>query len=83
MGLLAPMRNAGPVVAAIAIAFNNDPQILGAVSGILLIGLVVGVPLASYLAKRRSVSEEALFAEDEEEETSTRDLEETERGRAQ
>lgn len=82
VGLIAPMRNAGPVFAAIAIAFNNDPQILGAVSGILLIGLVVGVPVASYLAKRRSVSEEALFVEDKEE-TSTRDLEETERGRAQ
>ena len=41
-GLLAPARNAGPVFAAVGIAFNNDPQILGALTGILLVGLARG-----------------------------------------
>ena len=54
---LAPMRNAGPVFAAVAIAFNNDPKILGAVTGLLLPGLVVALPLASYLAHRRTAHE--------------------------
>ena len=54
VGLLAPTRNAGPVFAAVALAFGNDPQILGAVTGILLVGLVASVPLASYLARRHS-----------------------------
>jgi BASS family bile acid:Na+ symporter len=53
VGLLAPMRNAGPVMAAVGIAFNNSPDVLAAVTGILLMGLVVGLPVASYLAKSR------------------------------
>jgi BASS family bile acid:Na+ symporter len=52
------MRNGGPVFAAVAIAFNNDPQVLGAVTGLLLPGLVVALPLASYLAKRRTTTKE-------------------------
>ncbi|MBV9230111.1 MAG: bile acid:sodium symporter [Chloroflexi bacterium] len=58
VGFLASTRNAGPVFAAVAIAFNNNPNILGAVTGLLLPGLVVAVPLASYLAKRRTATEE-------------------------
>jgi BASS family bile acid:Na+ symporter len=58
VGFLAPMRNGGPVFAAVAIAFNNDPQVLGAVTGLLLPGLVVALPLASYLAKRRTTTKE-------------------------
>ena len=56
--LIAPTRNAGPAFAAIAIAFNNDPAILAAVSGILLIGLAVELPVASWLARRRTTGEE-------------------------
>ena len=52
-GLLAPARNAGPVFAAVGIAFNNDPEILGALTGILLVGLAVGVAVAAYLARHR------------------------------
>ncbi|HEV7932951.1 MAG TPA: hypothetical protein VGP70_11645 [Actinomadura sp.] len=57
VGLLAPTRNAGPVFAAVALAFSNDPQILGAVTGVLLVGLAASVPLASYLAGRHSSPE--------------------------
>lgn len=57
VGLVAATRNAGPVFAAVAIAFNNDPKILGPLTGILLLGLVVALPLASYLAQRRPAPE--------------------------
>ena len=57
VGLLAPVRNAGPVFAAVAIAFNNDPNILGALTGILILGLAVSLLLASYLARHRSAPE--------------------------
>lgn len=56
-GLLAPARNAGPVFAAVGIAFNNDPEILGALTGILLVGLAVGVAVAAYLARHRPLPE--------------------------
>jgi bile acid:Na+ symporter, BASS family len=57
VGLLAPVRNAGPVFAAVAIAFNNDSNILGALTGILILGLAVSLLLASYLARHRSAPE--------------------------
>jgi bile acid:Na+ symporter, BASS family len=58
VGFLASTRNAGPVFVAVAIAFNDDPQILAALTGLLLTGLVVALPLAAYLAKRRTATEE-------------------------
>jgi bile acid:Na+ symporter, BASS family len=54
LGGIAPMRNAGPAFAAVAIAFDNDPEILAASSGILLVGLVVCLPVAARLAASRS-----------------------------
>ena len=53
---LAPIRNAGPVFAAIGIAFNNDPEILAALAGILVIGNLVPVFIAGALGKRRTVA---------------------------
>jgi bile acid:Na+ symporter, BASS family len=50
---IAPLRNAGPAFAAVAIAFDSDPEILAALSGILLIGLVVAIPAAARLAAIR------------------------------
>jgi BASS family bile acid:Na+ symporter len=52
--LIAPMRNAGPVFAAVAVGLNGDPDVLAAVTGILLVGLVVAVPVAARLAKDRT-----------------------------
>jgi BASS family bile acid:Na+ symporter len=56
--LIAPTRNAGPAFAAVAIAFGNDPAVLASLSGILLIGLAVELPLASWLARRRTPTED-------------------------
>jgi bile acid:Na+ symporter, BASS family len=53
LGGIAPLRNAGPAFAAVAIAFDNDPQILAALSGVLLVGLVVCLPVAARLAAAR------------------------------
>ena len=50
-GSIQPMTNSGPGFAAVAIAFDNDPAILGAVTGILLIQLVGGTIIASYFGK--------------------------------
>jgi bile acid:Na+ symporter, BASS family len=54
MGGIAPLRNAGPAFAAVAIAFDSDPEILAALSGILLVGLVICLPVAARLAATRS-----------------------------
>jgi bile acid:Na+ symporter, BASS family len=56
--LIAPTRNAGPAFAAVAIAFGNDPAILAGVTGVLLVGLVVELPFASWLARRRTADED-------------------------
>jgi len=53
MAGIAPLRNAGPAFAAVAIAFDNDPAILAALTGILLVGLVLTLPAAARLAKTR------------------------------
>ncbi len=50
---IAPLRNAGPAFAAVAIAFSSDPEILAALSGILLVGLVLCLPTAARLATTR------------------------------
>ncbi|TVP75299.1 MAG: hypothetical protein EA340_00260, partial [Nitriliruptor sp.] len=50
---IAPLRNAGPAFAAVAIAFDSDPEILAALSGILLVGLAVALPAAARLAATR------------------------------
>lgn len=50
---IAPLRNAGPAFAALAIAFDSDPEILAALSGVLLVSLVLAVPAAARLAANR------------------------------
>ena len=46
-------------MAAVAIAFNNDPAILSAVVAINLLQIIVGVFAASYIAKSRPAPDEA------------------------
>jgi len=58
VALLEPISNAGPVFAAVAIAFNNDPEILGAATGIILVQIIVGIVIASYFAKGQAAPEE-------------------------
>jgi BASS family bile acid:Na+ symporter len=55
VGLLAPLRNAGPVFAAIGIGFANDPAILGATSAILMVMSVIAILFAAFLARKRPV----------------------------
>lgn len=43
MSTLAAVRNAGPILAAVGIAFGNDPAMLGAVGAELLIVNAVAV----------------------------------------
>ena len=42
----------------VAIAFNNDPEILGAATGIILVQIIVGTIVASYFAKGQPAPEE-------------------------
>ncbi|MGW2564361.1 bile acid:sodium symporter family protein [Streptomyces sp. NPDC001514] len=54
MGGVAAVRNAGPALAAIGIAFANQPAVLGAFAAALLSGLVAALPIATVLSRRRS-----------------------------
>ncbi|MFC5203789.1 bile acid:sodium symporter family protein [Streptomyces kaempferi] len=54
MGGVAAVRNAGPALAAIGIAFDDQPAILGALAAILLSGLAAALPIATVLSGRRS-----------------------------
>jgi BASS family bile acid:Na+ symporter len=56
VGMFAPNRNAGPIFAAVGIAFANAPAILGATTAIMLIGTVVSILFASFLARKRGVT---------------------------
>jgi BASS family bile acid:Na+ symporter len=58
--LIQPCSNTGPVMAAVAIAFNNDPAILSAVVAINLLQIIVGVFAASYIAKGRPETGDTL-----------------------
>jgi len=49
--LIEPGSNAGPVFAAIAIAFNNDPEILGIATALIFVQIILGTFIASYLGK--------------------------------
>jgi BASS family bile acid:Na+ symporter len=49
--LIQPNANAGPALAAVAIAFNNDPEILGAMIAIIFIGIVTTGVVGAWLGK--------------------------------
>ncbi|MFI7438761.1 bile acid:sodium symporter [Nonomuraea indica] len=53
MGGIAAVRNAGPALAAIGLAFGNEPAILGALAAVLLSGLAGAVPIAAVLSHHR------------------------------
>ncbi|MFD0339615.1 bile acid:sodium symporter family protein [Streptomyces sp. NPDC127117] len=57
MGGVASVRNAGPALAAIGLAFANQPAVLGALAAILLSGLAAALPIATLLSRRRSAPE--------------------------
>ncbi|MER5326722.1 bile acid:sodium symporter [Streptosporangium roseum] len=53
LGGVAAVRNAGPALAAIGIAFDDDPAILAAFAGVLVSGMAVALPIAAVLSHRR------------------------------
>jgi BASS family bile acid:Na+ symporter len=53
MGGVASVRNAGPALAAIGLAFDDQPAVLGAPAGVLLSGLAAALPIATFLSRRR------------------------------
>ncbi|WP_327581616.1 bile acid:sodium symporter [Nonomuraea sp. NBC_00507] len=53
MGAVAAVRNAGPALAAVGIAFGNEPAILGALAAVLVSGLAAALPIAAVLSRRR------------------------------
>ncbi|MER6175832.1 bile acid:sodium symporter [Streptosporangium sp. NPDC001681] len=56
MGGVAAVRNAGPALAAVGIAFGNQQAVLGALAAVLLSGLVAAVPIAALLSRGRGGS---------------------------
>ncbi|AUA08037.1 bile acid:sodium symporter [Streptomyces sp. SID8382] len=56
MGGVASVRNAGPALAAIGLAFSDQPAVLGALAAVLLSGLAAALPIATILSGRRTAS---------------------------
>ncbi|MEV0701024.1 hypothetical protein AB0I53_24355 [Saccharopolyspora sp. NPDC050389] len=54
MGSVAAVRNVGPALAAVGIAFGDEPALLGALAAVLLSGLAAALPIAAILGLRRS-----------------------------
>jgi BASS family bile acid:Na+ symporter len=52
-GLIMPGSNAGPTFAAVAIAFNNEPAILGAVTAIIFVQIVVAAPIGTWMGRNQ------------------------------
>ena len=52
-GIIQCCTNAGPAFAAVAIAFDGDPEILGIMTAVLLVQICVGLVVASYFARNR------------------------------
>lgn len=50
-GLIQVGSNSGPAFAAVAIAFGNDPEILGAVTAIIFLQILVGVVASSFFGR--------------------------------
>ncbi|WP_433454458.1 bile acid:sodium symporter family protein [Streptomyces sp. CA-142005] len=53
MGGVASVRNVGPALAAIGLAFDDQTAVLGALAGVLLSGLAAALPIATFLGRRR------------------------------
>ncbi|WP_433365208.1 bile acid:sodium symporter [Streptosporangium sp. CA-115845] len=56
MGGVAAVRNVGPALAAVGIAFGNQQAVLGALAAVLLSGLAAAVPIAALLSRGRGGS---------------------------
>lgn len=54
MGGVAAVRNAGPALAAVGIAFSDEPAVLGALATVLLSSLATALLIATVLSGRRA-----------------------------
>ena len=61
-GMILPNANAGPALAAVSIAFNNDPEILGAMITIILMGIIITGPIGTWLGGGKGEEEEGAPA---------------------
>jgi BASS family bile acid:Na+ symporter len=61
--MIEPGSNSGPVFAAIAIAFNNDPEILGIATALIFVQIIVGTLVGSSLGNGDGAGEEGVPAE--------------------
>jgi len=50
-GLIQAGSNSGPAFAAVAIAFNNDPAILGAMTVLIFLQIVLGAPIGAWMGR--------------------------------
>jgi BASS family bile acid:Na+ symporter len=50
-GLILPNANAGPALAGVAIAFGNDPEILGATIALIFFGIIISGVVGAWLGK--------------------------------
>ncbi|ACZ88418.1 bile acid:sodium symporter [Streptosporangium roseum] len=53
MGGIAAVRNVGPPLAAVGIAFGDEQAVLGALAAVLVSGLAAALPIAAVLGHRR------------------------------
>jgi BASS family bile acid:Na+ symporter len=51
--MIQPGSNSGPAFAAVAIAFNNDPAILGAVTAIIFMQIVIAAPIGTWMGRNK------------------------------
>ena len=58
-----PGSNSGPTFAAIAIAFDNDPDILGVAVALIFVQIVVGTVVGSWFGKGDEEEEEGAPVE--------------------
>ncbi|MFF5225378.1 bile acid:sodium symporter family protein [Dactylosporangium sp. NPDC000521] len=56
MGGVAAVRNIGPALAAVSLAFDNAPTVLGALAAVLLSGTAAALPIAAFLARHRTAA---------------------------
>jgi BASS family bile acid:Na+ symporter len=68
--LIQPGSNSGPTFAAVAIAFGNDPAILGAVTAIVFVQIIVAAPIGTWMGRDK----EDPLAEDQGTTDSTAEL---------
>ncbi len=50
--MIQPGSNSGPSFAAVAIAFNNDPAILGAVTVLVFLQIIVSAPIGTWMGNK-------------------------------